>query len=111
MVKKHCTHSWLGSFAGRLMQLRPDMSIGSAVHCAVEHIHHATHRDPEQAAEAFVHARFAAETAEKSDSAQTAESHSARYRTLFDSGSTASRSVQTWVAKAGRRAGLSRSAA
>jgi hypothetical protein len=108
MVKKHSTHSWLGSFAGRLMQLRPDMSIGSAVRCAVENIHHATNRDPERAAEAFAHAKFSAEPTVQPGSA---ESHSARYRTLFDSGSTASRSVQTWVAKAGRKAGLSRSAA
>jgi hypothetical protein len=54
MVKEHCTHSWLGSFAARLIQLRPQTSIGSAVSCAVSSIHHAADMDPCLAAEIFV---------------------------------------------------------
>jgi hypothetical protein len=53
MIKKYSTHSWIGSFAGRLMQLQPDLSVASAVRCAVESIHHSTGLDPHQAAEAF----------------------------------------------------------
>lgn len=45
------THAWLGSFAGRLLQLRPSMSVGSAVRYAVMSIHHAAALDPRRAAE------------------------------------------------------------
>jgi len=48
------THAWLGSFAGRLLQLRPSMSIGSAVRYAVMSIHHAAGLDPRRAAELLV---------------------------------------------------------
>jgi hypothetical protein len=53
MVKGHCTHSWLGSFAVRLIQLRPKMSVGRAVSCAVASIHRAADIDPLRAAEIF----------------------------------------------------------
>lgn len=48
------THSWIGSFAGRLMQLRPTMSLGAAVRYAVMSIHHAEQLDPVRAAELLV---------------------------------------------------------
>lgn len=48
------THAWLGSFAGRLLQLRPSMSIGSAVRYAVMSIHVAAGLDPRRAAELLV---------------------------------------------------------
>jgi hypothetical protein len=54
VIETHNTHSWLGSFAARLIQLRPWMSIGSAVTCAVSSIHHAANVDPFRAAEIFV---------------------------------------------------------
>jgi hypothetical protein len=54
VIDAHNTHAWLGSFAARLIQLRPWMSIGSAVTCAVSSIHHAANVDPFRAAEVFV---------------------------------------------------------
>ena len=48
------SHSWIARFAARLMQLRPQASIGSAVSCAVHSIHHAGGIDPRRAAEIFV---------------------------------------------------------
>jgi hypothetical protein len=49
--QRHDTHLWLGSFAGRLLQLHPSMSVGSAVRCAVLSIHHAAALEPRRAAE------------------------------------------------------------
>jgi hypothetical protein len=48
---RHDTHAWLGSFAGRLLQLRPAMSVGAAVRYAVMSIHHAAALEPRRAAE------------------------------------------------------------
>jgi hypothetical protein len=85
MVNKHSTHSWLGSFAGRLMQLRPDLTLGSAVHCAVEHMHRATDLDPQSAAEEYARLSLTARSiAQRRASAQRANA-SGRYRDLFGS--------------------------
>jgi hypothetical protein len=83
MVKKHCTHSWLGSFAGRLIQLRPSMSIGSAVSYAVSSIHHAADIDPHRAAEIFVLANPMPEPVTQRRAARRVDSPAARYRALF----------------------------
>jgi hypothetical protein len=56
MVKEHSTHSWLGTFAMRLIQLRPRLSIGYAVTCAVSSIHCASEIDPRRAAEIYLQA-------------------------------------------------------
>jgi hypothetical protein len=65
MANSHCTHSWLGSFAGRLIQLRPRLSVGSAVTCAVSSFHHAADIDPHRAAEIFASAIPVVGTAKK----------------------------------------------
>jgi hypothetical protein len=70
MAPESFTHSWLGNFAGRLLQLRPDLSAVSAVHCAVENIHRSSDIDPQRAAELVVDA---------------AEPQSTRYRDQFSS--------------------------
>ena len=54
MDHTHSTHDWLGGFAERLIQIRPAMSIGLAVRCAVMSIHAARELDPKIAAEIFV---------------------------------------------------------
>lgn len=82
MVKEHCTHSWLGSFAGRLIQLRPSMGIGSAVSYAVLSIHHAADIDPHRAAEIFVQANPMPEPVVQR-AARQVDSPAARYRALF----------------------------
>jgi hypothetical protein len=53
MLAPHSTHSWIGGFAGRLLQIRPRMGVGSAVTCAVTCIHHASGIEPRRAAELF----------------------------------------------------------
>ena len=85
MVHTHCTHSWLGSFAARLIQLRPELHIGSAVQFAVTSFHHAAHIDPERAAEIFAAAVPAIEPSRGMHGARRAEPPAARYRTLFAS--------------------------
>jgi len=83
MVNTHCTHSWLGSFAGRLIQLQPTMNIGSAVQYAVMSIHHASDLDPRRAAEIFVLANPTAAPLRQRQAVRQTEAPAARYRTLF----------------------------
>lgn len=83
MVNTHCTHSWLGSFAGRLIQLRPTMNIGSAVQYAVMSIHHASDLDPRRAAEIFVLANPVAGPLRQRKAERQTEAPAARYRALF----------------------------
>lgn len=83
MVNTHCTHSWLGSFAGRLIQLRPAMNIGAAVQYAVMSIHHASDLDPLRAAELFVLANPPATPIRARRAERQAEAPAARYRSLF----------------------------
>jgi len=83
MVKEHSTHSWLGSFAGRLIQLRPHISIGSAVSYAVLSIHHAADQDPHRAAEILVQTNPTLEAGAPWRPVPRLDSHSSRYRTLF----------------------------
>lgn len=54
MDHTHSTHAWLGGFAERLIHIRPAMSIGLAIRCAVMSIHAARELDPRMAAEIFV---------------------------------------------------------
>lgn len=83
MVKNHSTHTWIGSFAARLVQLRPVLSIGSAVQYAVMSIHHAADLDPGRAAEIFVISNPMSGSIKQRRAEQPAESHAARYRNLF----------------------------
>jgi hypothetical protein len=83
MIQKHCTHSWLGAFAARLLQLRPGMSLGSAVHCAVQNIHQSAGLDPTKAAEICAHNDFFSNAADARGSVDSVEAQSKRYRELF----------------------------
>jgi hypothetical protein len=93
MVKEHCTHSWLGSFAGRLIQLRPSMSIGSAVSYAVLSIHHAADIDPHRAAEIFAQANPVPEPSTPQRAPRRVASPAARYRALFGGISAAATAI------------------
>jgi len=44
------THTWLGQFAARLMELRPETTLVQAVQCAVANFPFAEHLEPEKAA-------------------------------------------------------------
>jgi len=79
----HSTHAWVGGFAGRLMQLRPHVGIGSAVNYAVLSIHHAADLDPHRAAEIFVLANPLADPTRPKPAARSVEPPSAKYRALF----------------------------
>jgi len=81
--KTHSTHTWVGGFAGRLMQLRPHVGIGSAVGYAVLSIHHAGDLDPHRAAEIFVLANPLVEPAQPKRASSPVEPPSAKYRALF----------------------------
>ena len=83
MVKHHSTHSWIGGFAARLVQLRPVLSIGCAVQYAVMSIHYAADLDPARAAEIFVIANPLSDSLKQQRTEQRAESHAVRYRNLF----------------------------
>ena len=49
-----CTHTWIGEFAARLIQLRPQTSIASAVASAVRCIHDARDIHPHRAVEIYL---------------------------------------------------------
>ena len=83
MDNNHSTHSWVGSFAARLMQLRPHLGVGAAVNYAVLSIHHAADIDPHRAAEIFVLANPMNTPGQKSHASRPAEPPSAKYRALF----------------------------
>jgi len=83
MANTHCTHSWIGSFAARLIQLRPTLNIGSAVQYAVMSIHHASDLDPRRAAEIFVLANPTAAPLRHRQAERQTEAPAARYRMLF----------------------------
>jgi len=86
MDHHHSTHSWVGSFAGRLLQLRPELGIGSAVNYAVHSIHHAADLDPQRAAEIFLLANPLGESAKARRIERPSEPPSAKYRALFGFG-------------------------
>jgi hypothetical protein len=79
----HSTHAWVGGFAGRLMQLRPHVGIGSAVNYAVLSIHHAADLDPHRAAEIFLLANPMTEASKPRRATRPVEPPSAKYRALF----------------------------
>jgi len=83
MVNKHTSHHWLGSFAGRLMQLRPSMHVGTAVQHAVTSIHLAADLDPHRAAELLVLASTTSDAAGVRNFAGLAVAPAARYQTMF----------------------------
>jgi hypothetical protein len=85
MVNTHSTHSWLGSFAGRLIQLRPRLSIGSAVQYAVMNIHEAADLDPHRAAEDFVSAKRPPDLVRPPRVARPADPDAVRCRSLAGS--------------------------
>jgi len=52
-MKAVTSHAWIGGFAVRLMQLRPGLHAGPAIHLAVQN-HEAAHTmQPQMAAEEF----------------------------------------------------------
>jgi hypothetical protein len=61
MRDKHSTHTWIGGFAARLLQLCPGFSVVQAVNCAVESLHDSEDAEPRQAAEDFARSHFAIE--------------------------------------------------
>jgi hypothetical protein len=84
MVKNHSTHTWIGSFAERLVQLRPVLGIGSAVQYAVMSIHYAADIDPRRAAEIFVISNPMSDSIkQRRAEPPPAVSPAARYRNLF----------------------------
>ncbi len=89
MVKNHSTHSWLGGFVERLLQLRPRLGVASAVQYAVMSIHHAAELDPRRAAEIFVAANPVSRSTQPTRPARPAESPVARYRSVFGQPATA----------------------
>ncbi|MEP7297494.1 MAG: hypothetical protein ABI702_15015 [Burkholderiales bacterium] len=77
------SHSWIAKFAARLMQLRPQSSIGAAVSCAVRSIHHAGSIDPRRAAEIFVLTHATTGRGEPSRPARRALAPVATVRAMF----------------------------
>jgi len=53
MLSPDATHSWIGHFAGRLMQLQPKLLPGNAVFLAVERHDDSRTLAPLEAADAF----------------------------------------------------------
>jgi hypothetical protein len=84
MAPEQSTHTWLGAFAARLLQLRPGFDASSAIRCAVENIHDLTELDPRCAAEQFAHANaWTLTAAQEPEAPQAGEPQSSRYRRLF----------------------------
>jgi len=82
MINKLSSHEWLGSFAGRLLQLRPSMHVGTAVQHAVTSIHLAADLDPHQAAELLASATTTSGAA-GARSTDLVATHASRYQALF----------------------------
>jgi len=81
------SHTWIALFAGRLVQLRPGMSRGYAVRCAVANYHHAGEWDPMGAAETFAHAGVLQLAANAADPGlRYVAPASTRYRDVFGPG-------------------------
>jgi len=51
---RYTSHSWLGAFAARLLELHPQTKIGTAIRAAVRTYHDAIGFDPRVAAEHFL---------------------------------------------------------
>jgi hypothetical protein len=84
MQRHPSSHSWLASFAARLMQLWPKVSAGTAVRCAVASIHHAATIDPRTAAEIFAQANAVAEANVNRLASQPTKSPTPSKRKTFD---------------------------
>jgi hypothetical protein len=81
------SHTWIALFAGRLVQLRPGMSRGYAVRCAVANYHHAGEKDPMDSAEAFALADGRQQAANDADPGlRYVPPASSRYRDVFGLG-------------------------
>jgi hypothetical protein len=52
-MKAATSHAWIGGFAVRLMQLKPGLHAGPAIHLAVQNHEVAHGMQPQMAAEAF----------------------------------------------------------
>ncbi len=77
------SHQWIGLFAGRLIQLRPDMGRGRAVRCAVASYHHASADDPTASAERFVREGLRGAARDADPGLHEVTPASSRYRDLF----------------------------
>ena len=58
MDSQPSTHLWISTFAGRLMQLQPGLSMASAINCAVENFHRRHDFEPSNAAERSARAKW-----------------------------------------------------
>jgi hypothetical protein len=58
MNSQPSTHLWISTFAGRLMQLQPGLSMASAINCAVENFHRRHEFEPGVAAERSARAKW-----------------------------------------------------
>ena len=52
-MKASTSHAWIGGFAVRLMQLKPGLHAGPAIHLAVQHHELARGMQPQTAAEEY----------------------------------------------------------
>jgi hypothetical protein len=77
------SHKWIGLFAGRLIQLRPEMGRGYAVRCAVANYHHASTNDPIVAAERFARHGLPEAANDADPGLHYSVPASTRYRNLF----------------------------
>jgi len=51
------SHTWLGMFANRLLELRPTASVASSMRCAVSTFHDSCKLDPRKAADNYASTR------------------------------------------------------
>jgi hypothetical protein len=77
------SHEWLGTFAARLIQLRPAMSADAAMRYAVMSIRHAMDLDPTHAAELLVAVEPSDTPVMPRSSGDQREPPSARYEAMF----------------------------
>jgi len=82
-VAQYSSHAWIGLFAGRLLQLRPDMRVGYAVRCAVANYHQAFDQEPGDAAASFAHSDTVSAANQADPGLQHAAPASMRYRVAF----------------------------
>ena len=86
------SHTWLGKFASRLLELRPRASAVSAMRCAVSTFHDAGDLDPRKAADSYAAAYLRMKTMR---AAVKADPPSSRYEAMFKYAQAATENVSS----------------
>jgi hypothetical protein len=80
LTSAESSHTWLGMFAIRLLELRPSASVVSSIRCAVLRFHVAGDLDPRKAADSYAAAYLRVKATR---AALEEDPASSRYKAIF----------------------------